>query len=1122
MYGHLVVGPVLLALEECVQCPKETEAMMHKASIARAARVASREARVLLIAAMILLPAFPLHGQNAEVPRTRTLPETDSPAFPYARAEEVGLSSEKLNRIGDEIAAWVANGDLVGAELLIIRNGRAVFHEAYGWADRERQEPVARNSIWSLKSMAKPVTATAVLMLAEEGKLSLDDPVTRYIPGFAGDPRATVRHLLAHTSGDEGGPGGGGYDVYFFDSLREWVADGAGKEPRGEFGAFRYSNFNYAALGYIVEAVAGEPLETFTEKRILGPLGMRETFTAFTPEAPWAPRVNSRYRWDEEARQYERYWSNRDLEPWTFYPAGFGLWGTAMDYARFVAMWLNQGEHDGGRLLTGQTVAKALDPHEFGPQGVYGYGWYVQPSHRAGAGPLAFQHDGADGTVAVAFPADDALVVYLSHSQGGSHLIALQDRLAALGVFDYPGPLMVVADERDVVEVALSSQERGAYTGTYRGKAPWSEAGVDMVVRVWEQDGRLHGSVGQPGSLADRPTHLVPLGAHQFAMGRYHGARLAAVDPHATLRVVLEDDQASTVQLVMGGQVLFSAARVDPGTLLAESEAERSRVSIADIVADLLDAEGIDAARARYRALRSARPDSVRFAASLLDGLGHRLLHRDRIAEAIAVFQMNVEAYPDSPISHGGLGDAYVASGRVAEARSSYERAIELALEKEPMLLRTYRERLERQMLGSALLAQEPALPLVALTNVTVIDGRGNAAPGMTVLIEGERIRSVLPAGEWAVPADARQIDLAGHYVIPGLVESHFHATMLVARRGRAAVEPELRRHLYAGVTTIRDMAGDWRLQAAVEREIQLGHMLGPDVYYAAVLGGPAFEQFTPPGALPPPEMWPNRPPLGEVVTREMDIPATVTRMVSRGASALKLYLHIEAETVRALMAEARRNGLQVWAHGTVFPDRPIELVRAGVDGLSHVCWLAYQADGLDPSTNVPFVHTAFPPAFDAEAVNADGPEFLALFDEMAERGVVLDATYSLYTEGQQSFWGCTPELVTTLMRAAHRAGVPIATGTDSYADPDEPWPMVFREIEALVNHGILSPMEAIVAATYNGALAAGIADRYGSIEPGKAASLVVLREDPSKDVGALRSVVSVFKRGIEYPRSDF
>jgi CubicO group peptidase (beta-lactamase class C family) len=646
---------------------------------------------ILATAATVLYPAVPIAGQVAEAPRTRTLPGLDSPAFAYALPEEVGLSSEKLGQIGDQIAEWVANGDVVGAELLIIKNDRVAFHEAYGWSDRERLEPVARNSIWSLKSMSKPVTATAVLMLVEEGKLSLDDPVTRYIPDFAGDSRATVGHLLAHTSGDDGGLGGGGFDVYFFDSLAEWVADHARREPTGELGAFSYSNFNYAALGYIVESVAGEPAETFMENRILVPLGMRETFTTFTPDAPWAPRVNSRYRWNADARRYERYWSNRDLQPWSFYPAGFGLWGTAMDYARFMAMWLSQGGQGEVRLLSPAIVEEALKPHG----GPYGYGWYVQASNRSGTGPVAFQHDGADGTVAVAFPADGALVVYLSHSQGRDHLPALQNMLGALGIFAYLGPYMMPADEGDVAQVPLSPDEAATYIGMYRGVAPWSAA-VSMVVRVWEEDGRLHARAGPTGSLMDQPAHLVPRASHEFALGRYEGERVAAVHPFATLRFVLEDGEASAAQIVAGGQVLVSASRVDPELLLAELQAEGSRVPVDDLVARTLATEGIEATRARYRALAAAQPDSVRFAASLLDGLGHRLLAQGRIADAVAVLEMNVGSYPDSPITHGALGDAYLAAGRREEARSSYERALALALEKEPMHLRTYRDRLER------------------------------------------------------------------------------------------------------------------------------------------------------------------------------------------------------------------------------------------------------------------------------------------------------------------------------------------------------------------------------------------------------------------------------------------
>lgn len=380
----------------------------------------NRPTRLVLSSVVVaLLTALPVRAQDAEVPRTRTFPSIEDPTFPYAQPEAVGLSSEKLQRLGDEIVEWVVNGHIVGAELLIVKDGRAVLHETYGWSDRERDIPVEHNSIWSIKSMSKPFTATAVLMLAEEGKLSLDDPVSRYIPSLAGDARTTIRHLLAHTSGDEGGYGdGGGYDVYYFDSLREWVEDAARRERTGTLAEFAYSNFNYAALGYIVEAVSGVPAGTFTKKRIIEPLGLEETYTAFSPDVPWAYRVSSRYRWSAEAGDYERIWSNKDPQPWAFYAAGFGLWTTAMDYAEFMAMWLNRGRYEGVRVLAEETVEEALEPHGVSNGVRYGYGWFVEEARGAGAMPHAFSHEGGDGTAAIAFPADDALVIYLTHSQG--------------------------------------------------------------------------------------------------------------------------------------------------------------------------------------------------------------------------------------------------------------------------------------------------------------------------------------------------------------------------------------------------------------------------------------------------------------------------------------------------------------------------------------------------------------------------------------------------------------------------------------------------------------------------------------------------------------------------------
>ncbi len=214
-------------------------------------QITSRLSTALAVA---LLTAVPLLAQDVEVPRTRTFPGVESPAFPYAQPEEVGLSSAKLNRLADEVAHWVAGGEIVGAELLIVKDRRIVLHEAFGWADREERRPMERNFLFSIKSMSKPFSAAAILMLEEDGKLSLADPVSRYIPTFTNDS-TTIYHLLTHTSGYAGL--GNTRDFAF---LKEWVEDWAATVPTRPFGEYSYSDFNYAALGYVVEAVSGVPV----------------------------------------------------------------------------------------------------------------------------------------------------------------------------------------------------------------------------------------------------------------------------------------------------------------------------------------------------------------------------------------------------------------------------------------------------------------------------------------------------------------------------------------------------------------------------------------------------------------------------------------------------------------------------------------------------------------------------------------------------------------------------------------------------------------------------------------------------------------------------------------------
>lgn len=412
-----------------------------------------------------------------------------------------------------------------------------------------------RNSLFSLMSMTKPFTATAILMLEEEGKISLDDPVSRYVTRFPGDS-VTIRHLLMNTSGYP-------YDHALdeapleFASLREWVEVWAAVEPTEPVGAFSYSSFNYGVLGYVVEGVSGRPVERFIEERILSPLGLQDTHTAFSPDSAWAHRTNSRHAWNPEAGAYKREWSSSEEWPFPFFPAGWGMFSTAMDYAQFMAVWLNEGEWRGTRLLSEATVQEALTV----PAARYGYGWYLRDAPGSDEMPAVFYHGGWDGTLAIALPAADAMVIYLTQSRGRAHRDALWNRLGRLEIFEHPGPYAVnlaSAVGREVGEVFLGAEDRTPYVGSYRFEAD----GASQMARVWEQGGRLHFSIPTAtGSEAAWLFHLVPLGEHRFKMGRYREDRLEAIDPTFHLRFTVEGGEAVGFDLMTGERTVLSASR---------------------------------------------------------------------------------------------------------------------------------------------------------------------------------------------------------------------------------------------------------------------------------------------------------------------------------------------------------------------------------------------------------------------------------------------------------------------------------------------------------------------------------------------------------------------------------
>ncbi|MDH5629614.1 MAG: beta-lactamase family protein [Gammaproteobacteria bacterium] len=335
----------------------------------------------------------------------------------------------KFQPVEKAVESIVKNGQLVGAEILIIENNKPLFHKSFGWADREQKKELKKNSIWNVASMTKPFTATAILMLADDGKLSLDDPLTKYLPGYKGNSKVLIRHLLAMSSGDDGKYRNGGYSVLDFDNHNDWIMDWAKQKNTGTFGKFAYSGFNYGALGIIIEKVSNQSLESFIQERIVKPLSLTETFFKYTPDVQWKNRVPARYQWNEKDNRFDQWWTAEEYPAWKFYNGSMGLWMTAKDYATFMQMWLNNGMHNNIRLLKESTVREALKIHvnaygekDFG----HGLGWFIEDN------PLTFRYGGGSGVYAKAIPSKNTIIIYMNHCGINPYRRVFEDALDSI------------------------------------------------------------------------------------------------------------------------------------------------------------------------------------------------------------------------------------------------------------------------------------------------------------------------------------------------------------------------------------------------------------------------------------------------------------------------------------------------------------------------------------------------------------------------------------------------------------------------------------------------------------------------------------------------------------------
>lgn len=374
------------------------------------------------------------------------------PDLPMANPESVGMSTPRLQRIHAYIQGYLDRNEIAGAVTLVARHGKVVHFDAQGYRYKEDNAPMQKDTIFSLMSMTKPIVSTALMMLWEEGRFMLDDPIANWLPSYANKQvmedgtlvkakPVTIRHILTHTSGLAltAAPASTTENVLATPAQRDGAArqqqqrvQAAAPQPRPKTLAdaieraaplplhfqpgtkWEYgSSTDFVAV--LVEKMSGMTIDQFVRERIFQPLRMRDTSYNIPREK--VARVAAVYRPDKEGR-ITLLRKPEFHEPATYFPGVAGLNGTAADYFRFCQMLLNGGEYDGQRLLGRMTVNLMFSNQIGSGKPVYvrgdGYGFGL------GAGVLTdpakapdglsigtWSWGGADGTLFYIDPQED-------------------------------------------------------------------------------------------------------------------------------------------------------------------------------------------------------------------------------------------------------------------------------------------------------------------------------------------------------------------------------------------------------------------------------------------------------------------------------------------------------------------------------------------------------------------------------------------------------------------------------------------------------------------------------------------------------------------------------------------
>jgi CubicO group peptidase (beta-lactamase class C family) len=310
---------------------------------------------------------------------------------PQGKQPLQGISSDRLAKLDQMLGEAVSSDQVPGLVALVVKDGKIVYHEAKGMADVASGQAMAKDQIFRIASQTKAITSTAVMMLWEEGKFKLDDPISKYIPEFA-NPQVlagfkyadttfttkpstkeiTIRHLLTHTSGIGYGVIDGNeqmkmiygkagiVDLYTTENIT--IGDNIKKLAKLPLHHEPGAKFTYSegldVLGYLIEIVSGMPFDQFLQSRIFAPMGMNNT-GFYLNEAQGKKLVTIHRKvnnqWDSfPTTFYDPDYPKKGAK--TFFSGGAGLSSTAEDYAKFLQMYLNGGSYNGTQFLSSTTI----------------------------------------------------------------------------------------------------------------------------------------------------------------------------------------------------------------------------------------------------------------------------------------------------------------------------------------------------------------------------------------------------------------------------------------------------------------------------------------------------------------------------------------------------------------------------------------------------------------------------------------------------------------------------------------------------------------------------------------------------------------------------------------------